>query len=379
MKDWKPYRLGDFLERQYDSISVDSLIKYKRITIKTKGQGIELRDEVEGIEIGTKNQFRAKHNQFLLSKIDAMNGAFGIVPIECDGGIITGNFWTYNLNEEIIDREYLRLLCIKQEFTKFSLAASEGTTNRKYLRENKFLNLSIFLPPITEQHRIISKIESIKNRVEEIKKLRDIQEKELANFHYSYFKNLINEFGLSPLGQGIELCNDFIKIDDEVTYSLCRVQTKTLGIVLRENKTGFEIKTKKQQVCKAGEFLVAEMDARFGGYGIVPDELDGAIVSSHYFLYSFKEEILNKKYLEYFSRTNWFFEQVVAKGSTNYAAIRPKQVLNYQIPLPPIETQNRIVSILDKLNSIKINHTEANKELSQLIPALLDKAFKGEL
>lgn len=379
MKDWKTYRLGDFLERQYDSISVDSLIKYKRITIKTKGQGIELRDEVEGIDIGTKNQFRAKHNQFLLSKIDAMNGAFGIVPAECDGGIITGNFWTYDLNEEIIDREYLRLLCIKQEFTKFSLAASEGTTNRKYLRENKFLNLSISLPPITEQHRIISKIESVKKRVEEVKKLREGQEKELANFHYSYFKNLIDEFGLSLLAEGIELCNDFIKIDDEVTYSLCRVQTKTLGIVLREKKTGFEIKTKKQQVCKAGEFLVAEMDARFGGYGIVPDELDGAIVSSHYFLYSFKEEKLNKKYLEYFSRTNWFFEQVVAKGSTNYAAIRPKQVLNYQIPLPPIEAQNKIVSILDKLNFVKTNHIEINEELGQLIPALLDKAFKGEL
>jgi type I restriction enzyme S subunit len=70
---------------------------------------------------------------------------------------------------------------------------------------------------------------------------------------------------------------------------------------------------------------------------------------------------------------------VVAKGSTNYAAIRPKQVLNYQIPLPPIEAQNKIVSILDKLNFVKINHIEINKELSQLIPALLDKAFKGEL
>ena len=146
-----------------------------------------------------------------------------------------------------------------------------------------------------------------------------------------------------------------------------------------ENKTGFEIKTKKQQVCKAGEFLVAEMDARFGGYGIVPDELDGAIVSSHYFLYSFKDEVLNKKYLEYFSRTNWFFEQVVAKGSTNYAAIRPKQVLNYQIPLPPIEAQNRIVELLDKINEIKINHKEQEKELAALMPSLLDKAFKGEL
>ena len=167
MKNWTTYRLGDFLERQYDSVSVDSFTKYKRITIKTKGQGIELRDEVEGVEIGTKNQFKAKHNQFLLSKIDAMNGAFGIVPPECDEGIITGNFWTYNLNEKIIDREYLRLLCIKQEFTKFSLAASEGTTNRKYLRENKFLNLSISLPLLPEQQRIVSKIENVKQRIEE--------------------------------------------------------------------------------------------------------------------------------------------------------------------------------------------------------------------
>ena len=43
MKNWKPYCLGDFLERKYDSVSVDSLTKYKRITIKTKGQGIDSR------------------------------------------------------------------------------------------------------------------------------------------------------------------------------------------------------------------------------------------------------------------------------------------------------------------------------------------------
>ena len=47
------------------------------------------------------------------------------------------------------------------------------------------------------------------------------------------------------------------------------------GIVLRDEVTGALIKTKSQQVCRAGEFLVAEIDAKVGGFGIVPEALDG--------------------------------------------------------------------------------------------------------
>ena len=57
---------------------------------------------------------------------------------------------------------------------------------------------------------------------------------------------------------------------------------------------GAEIKTKEQQVCRAGEFLVAEIDAKLGGYGLVPDSLDGAIVSSHYFLFGVNDAKLDR-------------------------------------------------------------------------------------
>ena len=40
------------------------------------------------------------------------------------------------------------------------------------------------------------------------------------------------------------------------------------------------LKLKKQQPCHSGDLLVAEMDAKFGGYGIIPPELDGAIVTA---------------------------------------------------------------------------------------------------
>ena len=81
-----------------------------------------------------------------------------------------------------------------------------------------------------------------------------------------------------------------ITIDDNKEYKLCRVQLHRRGVVLREIIKGNQIRTKKQQICKAGDFLVAEMDAKVGGYGFVPNELDGAIVSSHYYLFELDEK-----------------------------------------------------------------------------------------
>ena len=117
-----------------------------------------------------------------------------------------------------------------------------------------------------------------------------------------------------PLGEVIEQRKEFITIDDLVTYKRCRVQLHAQGIVLRDEIEGFKLRTKKQQVCRAGEFLVAEIDAKVGGFGIVPPELEGAIVSSHYFLFVIDETKLDKHYLDYFIRTPDFQDQVNARG-----------------------------------------------------------------
>ena len=128
---------------------------------------------------------------------------------------------------------------------------------------------------------------------------------------------------------------EFIRIDDLQEYKRCRVQLHAKGIVLRDIIAGALIKTKKQQICRLGDFLVAEIDAKVGGYGIVPADLDSAIVSSHYFLFEVNDTQLDRRFLDFFIRTPDFRDQVSARGSTNYAAIRPKHVLNYTIPSPP--------------------------------------------
>lgn len=177
------------------------------------------------------------------------------------------------------------------------------------------------------------------------------------------------------LGEVIAYRKNFITIDDEQIYKLCRVQTNTKGVVLRECKIGFEIKTKSQQVCQAGDFIVAEMDARFGGYGMIPPELEGSIVSSHYFLYDVDEECIDRNYLDFYSQTPAFFSQVEAKGSTNYAAVRPTQILNFTIPLPPPTEQQRIVAKLDAVKAKLAEVERLRAQQSKDVKALLFKQY----
>ena len=188
-----------------------------------------------------------------------------------------------------------------------------------------------------------------------------------------------NAWPMVPLGNVIQQRKEFIEINDFETYRRCRVQLHAKGIVLRDLVEGYKLKTKKQQVCRPGEFLVAEIDAKVGGFGIVPEELDGAIVSSHYFLFVVDETALDRQFLDYFVRTSDFQKQVSAQGSTNYASIRPQHVLGYEIPLPPLEEQRRIVARIEelaaKVDAARALRQQATEEAKALLGATKKKLF----
>ncbi len=88
-----------------------------------------------------------------------------------------------------------------------------------------------------------------------------------------------------PLGEFIRQRKEHILIGDDRSYRRVTTRLHGRGVELRDEVRGSDIKTKKQFPLKANDLLVAEIDAKVGGYGIVPPALAGAIVSSHYFTY----------------------------------------------------------------------------------------------
>ena len=94
-----------------------------------------------------------------------------------------------------------------------------------------------------------------------------------------------------------------------------------------------------------------------------------------YFLFEPDPAALDPRFLGYFSRTRYFGDQVQARGSTNYAAIRPNHILGYKIPLPPMAEQQRIVAHLDAIEARLTRAQKLREEQEVELQAALRSAF----
>ena len=126
--------IGDFLHRIKRPITLEGNKKYKLVTIKMKHKGVVLRQEKLGTEIKSK-MYEVKMGDFILSGIDARNGAFGIVPPELEGAIVTNDFWYFNIDEAIVEKQFFLELTATQWFDEICRKGSDGTTQRIRLQK----------------------------------------------------------------------------------------------------------------------------------------------------------------------------------------------------------------------------------------------------
>ena len=150
--------IGDILVRHKTPVSVEDDVIYKQVTIRTNYKGVALRGTQSGATIGTKNQWRVSAGQFILSRIDARNGAFGIIPEELEGATVTNDFLAFDINEGEVEREFFNVFLQSPVFLDACIKASRGNTNRKRVDEDFFLSFEVNLPPLAEQHDLIKRI-----------------------------------------------------------------------------------------------------------------------------------------------------------------------------------------------------------------------------
>ncbi len=172
----KEYLIGDFLKRIKRPINLVADKEYKLITIKMNHKGVVLRGLKKGNEIKS-NMYEVKEGDFILSGIDARNGAFGIVPKELDGAIVTNDFWYFEINENIISKRLFLELTATAWFDKICKKGSGGTTQRIRLQKEKFFNQKVVLPSKNKQDNLLNKLlifkEKRKKLLDEITKQKE--------------------------------------------------------------------------------------------------------------------------------------------------------------------------------------------------------------
>ena len=407
-KDFELVKIGSFLKRNKTQIIVDDNTTYKRVTIKLYNNGVFLRDTEIGKNIGTKKQFSIKEGQFLLSKIDARNGAFGIATNEVDGAIITADFLAFDIDTSKINPDFLVLITTTKKFMQFAQSASSGTTGRQRIDESKFLNTKIPLPKLDIQKQIVEnyqnkinlaneqgqKAENLEKNIEEylyselgIIKLEILTKDESSVLKFVTFKDIINCWGYENNNQIkiestkykvlklINICNigsggtpsrnyTNYYINGTIPWIKTGEVRDALILNTEESITEEALQNSNAKIYPKDSLIVAMYGATAGRTAKLG--IEASTNQACAILHNFDLNKININFIWFYLMTQLENFKLLTSGSAQ-PNLNADKIKNYQIPIPPIEMQNKVANNIEILkNEIKIlnEQSEKNKKLA---------------
>ena len=402
-------RIGDILYRNTDTITVADDVEYKQVTLKINGGGAVLRGTKVGKDIGTKKQYKISAGQFIMSKIDARNGAFGVVSKELDGAIVTGDFPSFNVDEKKVNPSYLYLLSATQKFVHFAQSCSRGTTNRQRIDIPQFLNVKIPLPSIKEQNKIVAVYNSTLCQAERLYEQAQEIEEQIENYWHEILGVATKQREMQNDGKHLFRFMKLVWFKDVTRWDVYSEEIKynttykvvPLGNLIKRIATGTTpptsqkeyfkgnikfftpsdiigdmylgkterfisqnaINDNKARLFKKGDILFVGIGSTVGKVGIVND----AIVSSNQQITGFTLDanLILPEYVFCFMNYN---KTITTKqrSKTTLPIVNQNKIVKIPIPLPPIKKQQEIVnhiSILrDKIQTLKNDAINLRKQ-----------------
>lgn len=381
-KDLSLVPLKEILIKSEDWIDINPTEKYKQVTVKIWGKGVVERNEVTGAEIAASKRLQVHYGQFILSKIDARHGAFGLIPNSLEGAVVTNDFPVFTPNSQKILPQFLDLMSKTKDFIELCKAASEGTTNRVRLKEDKFLSMKILLPALEEQRRIVARVEEIVGKIEEVRSLKNGVILDSHRLLLSAYHKLIEGAEYLPMKFVAPLQRRSVEIELSKNYPELGIRSFGKGTFHKPALSGAEIGTKKLfriedndllfQIVFAWEGAVAiaqpEDHERFGSHRFLTCVPQAGIATSSFLCFHF----LTEKGLEDLGKAS-------PGGAGRNRTLGLKALENVKVPVPLFEKQLWFDNLTTKVDTMKRLRKETIKELDTLLPSILDKAFQGEL
>lgn len=392
-KQWPKVRLREVLRRSAETIEPQADTEYREITVRLWGNGVIERGRVLGASLSGR-RFVAHAGQFIASRIDARNGAMGLVPESLDGALVTNDFPLFDLNTKRLEPAFLGWLCRTGDFVELCLRASEGTTNRVRLKEERFLALEIPLPPLAEQRRVVARIEELAAQIHEARTLRRQAAEEAEAFSHSgaesVFRRLSMSIGTKSVG---DVCTSVTDGDHNTPqFSDAGVRFVFVGNV-SSGRLHFE-NTKRvspeyfkglkpHRLPERGDILYSAVGATLGIPAVV-DSDEPFCFQRHVAILKPDRKQVESQFVWHMLGSRTVFEKTWAATTGSAQPTVPlRAIRELPIPVPPLPEQRRIMAELDALqaevDALKGLQAETAAEMDALLPAILDLAFKGEL
>lgn len=364
-------KLSTILQEKVEVIVIEDEKEYLQLTAKLWGKGLTLRGIKKGEDIQTKKQYVVREGDIVISRIDARNGAFGLVGRLLDGAVVSNEFPAFAVNESEALKEYVILALTSPQFYQQIEDSVEGASGRRRLETSKFLDFEIPLPSLDEQKTIVAQIEKQKAIIEGadlVLKNWEIDETVFANLPFSELDKHLTfvSSGATPLGGS----NVYVQENGVLFIRSQNVlinKTDFSDAVLIPNEV--HQKMKRTHVRKGDVFLNIT-GASIGRSAVMNDERE-ANVNQHVAIIRPNESIL-PEYLSAVLNTPNLQRQIdkLQTGSSRQG-LNFDQIRKLIIPITDTTSQLEIVenlkTQLSVLNGISKMKSEAERKINQIL------------
>lgn len=336
----------------------------------------------------------ARPGDLVISGINAAKGAIAVYGAE-NGDPIAATIH-YGAYTPKLDRADLRFLWWFFRSNPFRNLLNEHLPGgiKTELKSKRLLPIPIPLPPVSEQRRIVDRIEELAAQIQVARSLRvqSAAEGKALSLAASeaVFRNLKNQVGSRRLA---DVCLTITDGDHNTPpFTVEGVRFIFVGNV-SSGKLHFENakwvdplyfrSLSSSRVPKRGDILYSAVGATLGIPALV--DLDESFCfQRHIAILKPDLERVDSCFIRYMLSSRSVFEQAWSSATGSAQPTVPlRAIRDLPIPVPPLPDQCRIVAELDaiqaQVDSLKRLQAETAAELDALLPAVLDRAFKGEL
>lgn len=171
---WKLKKISDFLAES--RVQGSSGENAKKLTVKLYGRGVTSKSEVRKGSASTK-YYRRSAGQFIYSKLDFLNGAFGIIPKRLDRYESTLDLPAFDFLDGI-DPLWFYYHVSREDFYISNIGLANGGRKARRVNPKDFLNIQISMPTLEEQQQIAQVLQIADQEVDILRRQRSILQSE---------------------------------------------------------------------------------------------------------------------------------------------------------------------------------------------------------
>jgi type I restriction enzyme S subunit len=379
--DWEQHKCRDVLIESREMGHSGDVAK--KLTVKLWGRGVYAKDDKGSIA----TQYYVRHaGQFIYSKLDFLNSAFGVIPDGLDSFESTADLPAFDCDG--INPYFMYYRAIQPNFYVKNGMIADGSRKAKRIHADTFLSMPLVLPGKTEQDRIVGFLQNLdhlitlhQNRCDKIVGVRAAMlEKIFTQGEDSAPQVRFEEYKIPwkkvRLGEIVLPYSDPVETPHD-GYERLGIRSHGKGVFHDYVEAGKELGTAQMYRVAAHNLIVNITFAWEHAVAITCEDDEGKLVSHRFPQFSMTDDIYDQ-FLKYLILDSKFRHHLLLSspgGAGRNRVLKVPEMLEYEMMIPEIEEQKEIAGYLNSLDELIELYKVRVEKLKNIKTAFLQKMF----